>query len=160
MDFDGDITDRERKAAALDALCTEVASALDPVMEYVCECDRRGCQQRVVLTVAEYGQLRRERALVLAPGHRSRPLEARATARRLQDEARALQAEARVQVARALRNLVSAKGHAGGADRPPESDELPRPPGPSRRRDWRDRRPGNPPAHMSEASSALLVVGK
>jgi hypothetical protein len=62
---------------------------------FVCECDRGDCEERVLLTLLGYEELRSRQGLVLAPGHRaSRTARARRAARELREEAQALQAQA------------------------------------------------------------------
>lgn len=73
--------------------------------DFLCECDAAGCQQWVKLTLAEYEALLRGEEPILASGHRlSRAERARRKARRLVDDAQALQAQADVQRKRAGRN--------------------------------------------------------
>src|SRR5689334_21540298 len=70
--------------------------------EFFCECGRPGCHTQVVLTVAEYEELIKAGAAVLADGHR---IDERERSRVLREQAQALQAQARHQVRRAQRNL-------------------------------------------------------
>ena len=43
--------------------------------EFVCECERADCDERVVLSLSDYEALRNRRDLVLAPEHPESPRE-------------------------------------------------------------------------------------
>ena len=74
-----------------------------PEWEFFCECGRPDCHLRVMLTVDQYGAIRDVGGAVLAGGHKlSQP----ARARLLCQDAAALGAQARVQAARAKKNLA------------------------------------------------------
>lgn len=68
------------------------------VWEFLCEC---GCQQRVLLTLDEYERIIATGKPILVHGHTP---SARARAHALRDDAKALQAQAKHQVARALKH--------------------------------------------------------
>ena len=70
--------------------------------EFLCECGRQDCHQRVDLTIDAYLALRDRGEAVLADGHRLSQVE---RAHRLCDEAEALRRQAAHQVKRATRNL-------------------------------------------------------
>jgi hypothetical protein len=73
---------------------------------FLCECGDDDCQEWVTLAVGSYEVLQRADAPILAPGHTlSAPQKQRRKARRLVDDARALGAQADLQVKRAKRNL-------------------------------------------------------
>ena len=73
---------------------------------FLCECGDDTCQEWVTLRVQSYEALQRADQPILAPGHTlSEPQRTRRKARRLVDDAKALGAEADVQVKRAKRNL-------------------------------------------------------
>ena len=73
---------------------------------FLCECGADDCQQWVTLRVAEYETLQRADEPILAPGHTlSKGQRSRRKARRLVDDAKALEAQAQHQVKRARRNL-------------------------------------------------------
>ncbi len=72
---------------------------------FLCECGDDTCQEWVTLPVGGYEALQRADEPILAPGHAlSAPQKSRRKARRLVDDARALEAQADVQVKRAKRN--------------------------------------------------------
>lgn len=78
--------------------------------EFVCECGRPGCFERVEMSLAEFGALRQSGELVLAPGHRRARLgKIRAEVRVLVEEAKTLRAEAR-------QRFGARKGHRDAAD--------------------------------------------
>jgi len=73
---------------------------------FLCECGDDDCQEWETLPVRQYEALQRADEPILAPGHElSGPQKTRRQARRLVDDARALEAQADVQVNRAKRNL-------------------------------------------------------
>jgi hypothetical protein len=73
---------------------------------FLCECGDDDCQEWVTLPVATYEALQRADKPILASGHTlSGPQSARRKARRLVDDARALEAQADLQVKRAKRQL-------------------------------------------------------
>jgi hypothetical protein len=73
---------------------------------FLCECGDDECQEWVTLPVTRYEALQRADQPILAPGHAlSEPQKARRRARRLVDDAKALEAQADVQLKRAKRNL-------------------------------------------------------
>jgi hypothetical protein len=72
---------------------------------FLCECGDDHCQEWVTLPVAKYEALQRADQPILAPGHTlSEPQKTRRKARRLVDDAKALEAQADLQVKRAKRN--------------------------------------------------------
>ena len=73
--------------------------------DFLCECGAEDCQEWVTLRVAQYERLQRADEPVLAPGHTlSQGQRSRRKARRLVDDAKALEAQAEHQVGRAKRN--------------------------------------------------------
>jgi hypothetical protein len=77
---------------------------------FLCECGDDTCQEWVTLPVERYEVLQRIDQPILAPGHTlSQPEQTRRKARRLVDDAKALEAQADVQVNRAKRNLGKKK---------------------------------------------------
>jgi hypothetical protein len=73
---------------------------------FLCECGDDACQEWVTLPVPKYEALQRADEPILASGHGlSDPQKSRRMARRLVDDAKALEAQADVQVKRAARNL-------------------------------------------------------
>ena len=70
--------------------------------EFFCECVRYGCDKRVKLTVAAYRALYDGGTPVLAPGHQ--PSE-RERSQQLKEEAKALRAQAELQLKRARKHL-------------------------------------------------------
>jgi hypothetical protein len=77
---------------------------------FLCECGDDGCQEWVTLPVKRYEALQRADQPILAPGHMmSEPQKTRRKARRLVDDASALEAQAHVQVKRASRNSKKQK---------------------------------------------------
>ncbi|HEU5243463.1 MAG TPA: hypothetical protein VFU33_03605 [Gaiellaceae bacterium] len=77
---------------------------------FLCECGDDVCQEWVTLPVRQYEALQRADQPILAPGHTlSRPQKTRRQARRLVDEAKALEAQADVQLKRAERNAGTTK---------------------------------------------------
>jgi hypothetical protein len=73
---------------------------------FLCECGDDHCQEWVTLPVKTYEALQRADQPILAPGHSlSETQKTRRRARRLVDDAKALEAQADVQVKRARRNL-------------------------------------------------------
>ena len=72
---------------------------------FLCECGDEGCQEWVTLPVPSYEALQRANEPILAPGHTlSATQKTRRTSRRLVDDAKALEAQADLQVSRAKRN--------------------------------------------------------
>ena len=72
---------------------------------FLCECGADGCQVWVTMPLAAYEALHRADEPILAPGHTvSRGERARRKARRLADDAHALQAQAEQQVKRSRKN--------------------------------------------------------
>ena len=77
---------------------------------FLCECGDDSCQEWVTLPVERYETLQRLDQPILAPGHTlSQPEKTRRRARRLVDDAQALEAQADVQVNRAKHNLGKKK---------------------------------------------------
>jgi hypothetical protein len=73
---------------------------------FLCECGDDGCQEWVTLPVESYEALQRSDQPILAPGHTlTASQKHRRKARRLVDDAKALGAQADLQVKRARRNL-------------------------------------------------------
>jgi hypothetical protein len=73
---------------------------------FLCECGDEECQEWITLPVRRYEALQRADQPILAPGHTlTEPQKTRRHARRLVDDARALEAQADVQIKRAKRNL-------------------------------------------------------
>ena len=82
----------------------------DESWSFLCECGDYECQEWVTLPVARYEALQRADQPILAPGHTlSEPQKTRRRARRLVDDAKALEAQADVQFKRAKRNLQERK---------------------------------------------------
>jgi hypothetical protein len=72
---------------------------------FLCECDDEDCQEWVTLPVERYEALQRSDQPILASGHTlSEPQKTRRQARRLVDDAKALEAQADLQVKRAKQN--------------------------------------------------------
>ena len=72
---------------------------------FLCECGDDHCEEWVTLPVGKYEALQRADQPILAPGHTlSEPQKSRRRARRLVDDAKALEAQADVQIKRAKRN--------------------------------------------------------
>ena len=79
-------------------------------LAFLCECGDDSCQEWVTLPVERYETLQRLDQPILAPGHTlSQPEKTRRRARRLVDDAQALEAQADVQINRAERNLGKKK---------------------------------------------------
>jgi len=77
---------------------------------FLCECGDENCLEWITLPVKKYEALQRADQPILAPGHTlSEPQKTRRQARRLVDDAKALEAQADVQVKRAKRNLGGAE---------------------------------------------------
>jgi hypothetical protein len=77
---------------------------------FLCECGDDDCQEWVTLPAAQYEALQRAGQPILAPGHTlSDPQKSRRQARRLVDDAKALEAQAHVQVERAKGNVEKKK---------------------------------------------------
>ena len=74
--------------------------------DFLCECGAADCTEWVTLPVSEFEKLRQADEPILAPGHvtHSAP-RTRRNAQRLVEEAKALQAQAALQLKRAARNL-------------------------------------------------------
>jgi hypothetical protein len=108
-----------QKATALrqvnDAIRDGVLSANQPALEweFFCECGSRDCDQRVALTVEEYGALLDGGRPVLAHGHGLTELgharQARYAAQEAREAAKALRAQARHQTERAHRHRPRGK---------------------------------------------------
>jgi hypothetical protein len=78
--------------------------------DFLCECGADDCQEWVTLRVTEYESLQRADEPILASGHTLSPgHRSRRKARRLVDDAHALEAQAKLQVERAKRNLEKFK---------------------------------------------------
>ena len=78
--------------------------------DFLCECGADDCQEWVTLRLAEYEAKQRADEAILAPGHRlSTGEQTRRKARRLVDDAKALEAQAEHQVKRAKRNVEQRK---------------------------------------------------
>src|SRR5689334_19982283 len=111
------MADEDRPADLEDAVAAlrELAAAREAAQEFLCECDRPDCHERVVLSVAEYEALRGRRELVLAVGHEESPEQ---RARRLAGAgrlARGRRARVRDQFGRVLRRPPAARWLLGGA---------------------------------------------
>ena len=77
---------------------------------FLCECGDDECEEWVTMPVAKYEALQRGEQPVLAPGHTlTRGQRSRRKARRLVDEAKALEAQADLQVRRGKRNVEKRK---------------------------------------------------
>ena len=77
---------------------------------FLCECGDDHCEEWVTLPVKEYETLQRDDEPILAAGHTlSDTQKTRRQARRLVDDAHALEAQADVQLKRAKRNLGKKK---------------------------------------------------
>jgi hypothetical protein len=77
---------------------------------FLCECGDDACQEWVTMAVVEYEGLQRAEEPILAPGHTLTPgQKSRRRARRLVDEAKALGAQAELQVKRGKRNVEKRK---------------------------------------------------
>jgi hypothetical protein len=80
------------------------------IWAFLCECGDDHCQEWVTLPVEQYEALQRVDQPILYQGHTlSEPQKTRRKARRLVDDAKALEAQADVQVKRAKRNLEKKK---------------------------------------------------
>jgi hypothetical protein len=78
----------------------------DETWNFLCECGADDCQDWVTLRVTDYEAKQRADEPILAPGHTlTRGQRSRRKARRLVDDAKALEAQAEHQVRRAKRNL-------------------------------------------------------
>lgn len=74
---------------------------------FLCECGIDGCQEWVTLQLAEYEALQRADDPILAPGHTlTRGQRSRRKAKRLVDDAKALEAQAGLQLKRSRRNAA------------------------------------------------------
>ena len=77
---------------------------------FLCECGDDDCQEWVTLPVETYEALQRADEPILASGHTlSDPQKTRRRARRLVDDAKALEAQADHQLGRAKRNVEKRK---------------------------------------------------
>jgi len=77
---------------------------------FLCECGDAGCQEWITLPVTTYEARQRADQPILAPGHTlSEPQKSRRKARRLVDDAKALEAQAELQLKRAKRNAKKPK---------------------------------------------------
>jgi hypothetical protein len=84
----------------------DLSESEEETWAFLCECGDDSCQEWVTMPAAGYEALQRADEPILAPGHTlSAPEKTRRQARRLVDDARALEAQAGVQVKRAKRNL-------------------------------------------------------
>ena len=84
----------------------DLAGLDDEAWDFLCECGVDDCQEWVTLRLEQYEALQRADEPILAPGHTlSQVQRSRRKARRLVNDARALEAEAEHQVKRARRNL-------------------------------------------------------
>jgi hypothetical protein len=89
------------------ALLRQPDAEPDASWEFVCECERPDCTERVVLSFAEFETARQRRDLVLAPGHEeSRTARARRIARALVSDSQALHAEAALHLKRSITNAA------------------------------------------------------
>jgi hypothetical protein len=78
----------------------------DDTWDFLCECGAEDCQEWVTLRIGHYEAFQRADEPILASGHTlSQGQRSRRRARRLVDDARALEAQAVHQVKRARRNL-------------------------------------------------------
>lgn len=84
--------------------------------EFLCECGKESCHERVFLTIDAYTALHDEGKTVLADGHRLSQIE---RARRLSGEAEALRRQAVHQLKRAVRNLRATSKLRGTRDAAP-----------------------------------------
>jgi hypothetical protein len=88
----------------------DLSESAEETWAFLCECGDDDCQEWVTLPVNQYEALQRADEPILAPGHAlSDPQKTRRQARRLVDDARALEAQADVQIKRARRNLGEKK---------------------------------------------------
>jgi hypothetical protein len=77
---------------------------------FLCECGDDACQEWITVPVATYEARQRADQPILAPGHTlSEPQKSRRKARRLVDDAKALEAQADLQLKRAQRNAKKPK---------------------------------------------------
>ena len=84
----------------------DLSDRTEDTWAFLCECGADGCQEWVTMPLTAYEELHRADEPILAPGHTvSRGEKARRKARRLADDAHALQAQAEQQVRRSRRNL-------------------------------------------------------
>jgi hypothetical protein len=84
----------------------DLSESEEETWAFLCECGDDSCQEWVTMPAAGYEALQRADEPILAPGHTlSAPEKTRRKARRLVDDARALDAQADVQIKRAKRNL-------------------------------------------------------
>jgi len=84
----------------------EVSGLDEDTWSFLCECGADECQEWVTLRVTDYETKQRADEPILAPGHTlSQGQRTRRRARRLVDDAKALEAQADQQVKRAKRNL-------------------------------------------------------
>ena len=82
----------------------DVSGLADETWNFLCECGSDDCQEWVTLRVTDYEALQRADEPTLAPGHTlTRGQRSRRKARRLVDDAKALEAQAGHQVKRAKR---------------------------------------------------------
>jgi hypothetical protein len=90
--------------AAVNARIREVAersTAQASEWEFMCECGRPGCDERVTLSLSDYEALVSNRVPVLAPHHAE---DLKACGRSLREDAKALRAQAEQQLARAKKH--------------------------------------------------------
>ena len=80
--------------------------------EFLCECGREDCDERVYLTADSFIALHDQGAVVLADGHQVSQVE---RARGLRADAEALTRQAVHQMKRAMKNLRTVR-HLGGSD--------------------------------------------
>jgi hypothetical protein len=84
----------------------DLSGVEDETWDFLCECGADDCQEWVTLRVAEYEAMQRADEPILAPEHTlSEGQRSRRKARRLVDDAKALEAQAEHQIKRAKRNL-------------------------------------------------------
>jgi hypothetical protein len=90
----------------------DLSDRTEDTWAFLCECGAEDCQEWVTMPLTGYEALQRSDEPILAPGHTvSRGEQARRKAKRLADDAQALQAQAEQQVKRSRRNV-------GDEDRP------------------------------------------
>jgi hypothetical protein len=88
----------------------DLSGEADETWKFLCECGAEDCQKWVTLRVEDYEARQRADEPILAPGHTlTKGQRSRRKARRLVDDAKALEAQAEHQVKRARRNVARKK---------------------------------------------------
>jgi hypothetical protein len=83
----------------------DLSESAEDTWGFLCECGASDCEEWVTLTVTEYEASRHADRPILAPGHTlDRGRRSRSMAQRLVEEARAVRAQAQLQLKRAARN--------------------------------------------------------